>query len=70
MKLLDLVVHEEVGGFKSKRDARERIKDGAVRIAGEVATDPNLEITAAACGEDGLRLQIGRKKRVRVRLTA
>jgi tyrosyl-tRNA synthetase len=68
MKLLDLVVHEEVGGFKSKRDARERIKSGAVKLDGELVTEPNETITAARCGDEGLRLQIGRKKRVRVRL--
>jgi tyrosyl-tRNA synthetase len=66
MALIDLVVHEQIGGFKSKRDARERIKSGAVKLDGEVVTEPNELITAARCGAEGLRLQIGRKKRVRV----
>jgi tyrosyl-tRNA synthetase len=68
MPLIDLVVLETIGAFKSKRDARERIKSGAVKLDGEVVTEPNDLITAARCGPDGLRLQIGRKKRVRVRL--
>jgi tyrosyl-tRNA synthetase len=70
LRLLDLVVHEQIAGFKSKRNARERIKSGAVKLDAEPATDANEVITAARCGEDGLRLQIGRKKRFRVRLGA
>ncbi|PRP94580.1 tyrosine--tRNA ligase [Enhygromyxa salina] len=69
LRLLDLVVHDSVGGFKSKRDARERIKSGAVKIDSEPATDPAELITPERCGDDGLRLQIGRKKRFRVKLT-
>jgi tyrosyl-tRNA synthetase len=68
--LVDLVVHDLIGGFKSKRDARERIKSGAVKLDGEVVSEPSELITAARCGPDGLRLQIGRKKRVRVRVGA
>lgn len=68
LRLLELVVHEEVKGFKSKRDARERIKSGAVKLDGEPVTDPNELIDVARCGEDGLRVQIGRKKRLRVKL--
>jgi tyrosyl-tRNA synthetase len=68
--LVDLVVHDLIAGFKSKRDARERIKSGAVKLDGEVVSEPNELITAARCGSDGLRLQIGRKKRVRVRVGA
>ena len=66
IKLIDLVVDEQVGGFKSKRDARERIKSGAVKLDGELVTEPNEVITAERCGAEGLRVQIGRKKRVRV----
>jgi tyrosyl-tRNA synthetase len=69
IKLLDLVVHDAIKGFKSKRDARERIKSGAVRIDGELATDPAESITAERCGAEGLRVQIGRKRRLRVKLT-
>ena len=68
LRLLELVVHEEVKGFKSKRDARERIKSGAVKLDGEPVTDHNEVIDLARCGEDGLRVQIGRKKRLRVKL--
>ena len=68
LRLIDLVVHDSVGGFKSKRDARERIKSGAVKIDSEPATDPAELITPERCGDDGLRLQIGRKKRFRVKL--
>lgn len=69
LKLIDLVVDDAVKGFKSKRDARDRIKDGAVKIDGEPVTDPAELITAARCGVDGLRIQIGRKRRIRVTLS-
>jgi tyrosyl-tRNA synthetase len=69
LRLIDLVVHDSVGGFPSKRDARERIKSGAVKIDGDPATDPAELITPERCGDDGLRLQIGRKKRFRVKLS-
>ena len=68
IRLLDLVVHEAVAGFKSKRNARERIKAGAVKIDGEPILDHNELITAARCGDEGLRLQLGKKKRLRVKL--
>lgn len=69
ISLLDLVVHEQIGGFKSKRDARERIKSGAVKLDGEPVTEPGETIDVARCPPEGLRLQIGPKKRLRVRLT-
>ncbi|MFV8755053.1 tyrosine--tRNA ligase [Nannocystaceae bacterium ST9] len=69
ISLLDLVVHDQIGGFKSKRDARERIKSGAVKLDGEPATDPAEAIDPGRCGPEGLRLQVGPKKRLRVRLT-
>ncbi|NVB39738.1 tyrosine--tRNA ligase [Pseudenhygromyxa sp. WMMC2535] len=68
IRLLDLVVHDQVVGFKSKREARERIKSGAVKLDGEVVTEAMENIDAARCGGEGLRLQIGRKRRVRVKL--
>ena len=68
LRLLELVVHERVAGFKSKRDARERIRSGAVKLDGEAVTDVDALVTAAGCGPDGLRLQIGRKKRLRIKL--
>lgn len=69
LPLLELVVHEDIKGFKSKRDARTRIESGAVKIDGEPVTETGEVIKAEQCGEDGLRLQIGRKKRFRVKLT-
>ncbi len=69
ISLLDLVVHEQIAGFKSKRDARERIKSGAVKLEGEPATDPAEMIDPSRGGPEGLRVQIGPKKRLRVRLT-
>ena len=68
IKLLDLVVDEAVGAFKSKRQARQRIEDGAVKLDGEPCTDPSREITVADTGKDGLRLQAGKKARFRVLL--
>ncbi|HLT36025.1 MAG TPA: tyrosine--tRNA ligase [Enhygromyxa sp.] len=70
IKLVDLVVHDAVKGFKSKRDARDRIKAGAVKLDGEIADDPAESITAERCGADGLRVQIGRKRRLRVKLAS
>ena len=68
LKLIDLVVHDQVKGFKSKREARERIKSGAVKLDGEVVTDANELITPERCGAEGVRVQIGRKRRLRVKL--
>jgi tyrosyl-tRNA synthetase len=68
ISLLDLVVHDAVKGFKSKREARERIKAGAVRIGGEIVDEPAESITAERCGAEGLRLQIGRKRRLRIKV--
>jgi tyrosyl-tRNA synthetase len=68
LTLLDLVVHDAIKGFKSKREARERIKEGAVKVGGEVVTDPALPVTPASCGAEGLRVQIGKKRRLRVSL--
>jgi tyrosyl-tRNA synthetase len=68
LKLIDLVVHDAVKGFKSKRDARERIKSGAVKLDGEVVTDASEPITPERCGAEGVRVQIGRKRRLRVKL--
>lgn len=69
IKLVDLVVHEAVGAFKSKREARQRIEDGAVRVDGRAQVDPGWLVTRADAGPDGVRLQAGRKHRVRVVLT-
>jgi tyrosyl-tRNA synthetase len=68
VKLLDLVVHRDVAAFRSKREARQRIEAGAVRLDGEPAKDPELAITAERCGAAGLRVQIGKKHRFRIRI--
>lgn len=69
IKLVDLVTHPEVEAFKSKREARERIAAGAVKLNGEPVTDPNRAIGPQDCGETGLRLQAGKKCRYRVTLS-
>ena len=66
IKLVDLVVHDLVKGFKSKREARQRIESGAVRIDGEPVIDPMQSITASNGGEDGVHLQVGKKSRYRI----
>jgi tyrosyl-tRNA synthetase len=66
IKLVDLVVHENVKAFSSKRQARERIAGGAVRIDGEVRKDPNFELRAGDFDGATLRLQAGKKYRFRV----
>jgi tyrosyl-tRNA synthetase len=68
IKLVDLVVHERVAAFKSKREARQRIEGGAVKVNGEPIKDPNHSIDASQCGDDGIRLQAGKKHRSRVLL--
>ncbi|HEY8377884.1 MAG TPA: tyrosine--tRNA ligase, partial [Nannocystis sp.] len=70
LKLVDLVTHPGVDAFKSKREARERILAGAVKLNGQAVTDPNHLVTAAQCGDQGLRLQAGKKTRFRVVLAA
>lgn len=68
IKLVDLVTHDAVKAFPSKRQARQRIESGAVRIDGELRTDPNEEFDPTAFPGEGLRLQAG--KRCRYRLLA
>lgn len=68
IKLIDLVVHDAVKGFKSKREARGRIVGGAVKVNGKVIDNPTELITVDSYGPGGLRLQIGRKKRLRIKL--
>lgn len=67
IRLLDLVV-DHVEAFASKRQARQRIESGAVRIDGEVCTDPNRELAREAFPDGTLRLQAGKKTRFRVLL--
>ena len=68
IRLVDLVTHPQVEAFKSKREARERIVAGAVKLNGEPVTDPNFTVTPDQMGESGLRLQAGKKCRYRVLL--
>ena len=64
IKLIDLVVHPDVAAFPSKRQARPRIEEGAVRLDGAVVREPEHELAPA--GADGTRLQVGKKLRRRV----
>jgi tyrosyl-tRNA synthetase len=68
IKLIDLVTHPDLLAFKSKREARQRIEQGAVKIDGEVCIDANRTLTAADCDGAYIRLQAGKKTRVRVSL--
>ncbi len=70
IKLVDLATHDELDAFKSKREARQRIEQGAVKINGEPCIDPNRVLTAADCHDGFLRLQAGKKTRFRVSLAA
>lgn len=64
IKLVDLVTLPGIDAFKSKREARQRIEQGAVKLDGETQVDPNHVLRAGA-GEY-LRLQAGKKTRIRV----
>ena len=64
MKLVDLVVHASVAAFKSKREARERIEGGGVRLDGTPITAPDHMVGAGV-----VRLQAGKKLRLRVTLS-
>ncbi|WAS99473.1 tyrosine--tRNA ligase [Nannocystis punicea] len=66
IRLVDLVTHPEIEAFKSKREARERIAAGAVKLNGEPVTDPAHLLTPDLVGDQGLRLQAGKKCRFRV----
>src|SRR5690606_6012617 len=66
IKLVDLVTHDAVKAFPSKRQARQRIESGAVKLDGEVRSDPNEELRPASFPAEGLRLQAGRRCRFRL----
>jgi tyrosyl-tRNA synthetase len=68
--LIDVLVHPAVAAFKSKREARQRLEAGAVRIAGEAVVDPAAVLEPAAMPSAGFALQAGKKLRLRVRLVA
>jgi tyrosyl-tRNA synthetase len=69
IKLIDLVVHDEIRAFTSKRQARQRIESGAVKIDGAPHTDPSHEFSPADVPAEGLRLHVGKKTRFRVLMT-
>ena len=66
LSVVDLVTLPGVDGFKSRREAKQRIEQGAVKINGEPCLDPGRLLTAGDCDGDYLRLQAGKKTRVRV----
>ena len=66
IKLVDLVVDDRIKAFPSKRQAKERIAGGGVRIDGEVVRDPERELRASDFADATLRLQAGKKTRLRV----
>ncbi len=66
LRLVDLVTHPLIAAFKSKREARQRIEGGAVKIDGQACTDPKTIV-----GSDGpIRLQAGKKIRLRIDFSA
>jgi tyrosyl-tRNA synthetase len=66
IRLIDLVVDPAVAAFPSKRQARERIEGGAVKLDGEPCREPDRELVAASFPDRMLRLQAGKKLRLRV----
>lgn len=66
IKLVDLVTLPAIEAFKSKREARQRIEQGAVKLSGEPVVDPNHLLRAVDFTGDYLRLQAGKKTRIRV----
>jgi len=66
IKLVDLVTHDAIKAFPSKRQARQRIESGAVRIDGQPRTSPNEELDPTEFPDEGLRLQAGKRCRFRV----
>lgn len=66
IRLVDLVTHDDVKAFPSKRQARQRIEGGAVKIDGEARTDPNEALDPTQFPAEGLRLQAGKRRRFRV----
>ena len=55
------------GTVKSGNEGRRMIEQGAVRLDGEVVTDPDLELTAAEL--DGRTVQSGRRNWARIRVS-
>ncbi len=66
IRLVDLVTHPDLDAFKSKREARQRIEAGAVKLNSTVCQDPNFLVTPSQTEDPTIRLQAGKKTRVRV----
>lgn len=66
IRLVDLVVDPAVAAFPSKRQARERIEAGAVKLDGQAYREPDRELSAADFADRTVRLQAGKKLRLRV----
>jgi len=64
--LLDLLIDERIKAFASKRQARQRVEDGAVKLDGEVVRDPALVVRRPDHSDATLRLQAGKKCRFRI----
>ncbi len=71
LRLVDLVTHPQIAAFKSKREARQRIEGGAVKIDGQACTDPKTLIGESKNNEScAIRLQAGKKIRLRIDFSA
>jgi tyrosyl-tRNA synthetase len=53
------------GAVPSNREGRRKIEQGAVRLDGEVVTDPELQVTPTEV--DGVILQMGKRNWARLR---
>jgi tyrosyl-tRNA synthetase len=53
------------GAVPSNKEGRRKIQQGAVRLDGEVVTDPDLEVTPGEV--DGKILQMGKRNWARLR---
>ncbi len=66
ISLLDVVVDPAVAAFTSKRQARQRIEAGAVKLDGEPIKDPAFVLEGSAYAAATVRLQAGKKTRFRI----
>jgi tyrosyl-tRNA synthetase len=66
IRLVDLVVDPAIAAFPSKRQARERIEGGGVKLDGVAVKEPDFEVRADAYADKTVRLQAGKKLRLRV----
>ena len=70
LKLVDLVTLPGVDAFKSRREAKQRIEQGAVKINGEPILDPTTLLRGSDFEGGCLRLQAGKRTRIRVYLAS